>query len=302
MAVVKTERLTKVYRSGEGIWDIDLEVHKGEIFGFLGSNGAGKTTTIRVLLGLLHPTSGRAQVLGTDPLENEGIATRREVGYLPGELALYERHTGATIVEFFARNMGGEMIYQEEVMEALSFPRKDLQRKVGEYSRGMKQKLGLIIALQHRPRILFVDEPTTGLDPLIQLQVYGLFRDYVGSGGTVFMSSHNLSEVERVCNRVAIIRKGKMVALEEVNNLASRRIYNVEFSLKEELSPDELQEMGLKDLIISQKIVKGKISGRPDPFFRELLQKGTIEDLQWERGRLEDLFLEYYRSGEGEGQ
>jgi len=300
LTVLKTEKMTKVYPSGDGVWDIDLEVKEGEIFGFLGSNGAGKTTTIRVLLGLLHPTSGKVEVLGTNPLEKEGIEKRKEIGYLPGELALYEQHTGGTILDFFSGIFGYQNSNRKEVMDALSFNSRDLKRKVGEYSRGMKQKLGLIIALQHQPRVVFMDEPTTGLDPLIQLEVYKLLKDFVSPGGTVFMSSHNLSEVERVCDRVAIIREGKIIALEEVGELSRRKVYNVEFSLNPQISRKELEEIGLKEPVIVENLVKGKIPGSPDAFLRRILDRGEIHDLKWERGRLEDIFLEYYRPEVGD--
>ncbi len=298
MGIVKAEKMTKVYPSGDGVWDIDLEVKKGQIFGFLGANGAGKTTTIRVLLGLLHPTSGKVRVLGEAPLKEKGIEKRREVGYLPGELALYEKHKGIDLLDFYAKSLDGNTPYREEVMKALSFSRKDLNKKIREYSRGMKQKLGLIIALQHKPQLVFMDEPTTGLDPLIQLEVYQLLKKYVDGGGTVFMSSHNLNEVEKVCNRVAIIRKGKIVALEDVEELVRRRVYSVQFSLSPEPAETDLQEIGLREVNIEHGLVNGKLTGDPDAFLRKLLEKGKVQDLSCSRGKLEDVFLEYYRPEE----
>ncbi len=300
MTVIRTSNMTKVYSSGNGVWDIDLQVNPGEIFGFLGSNGAGKTTTIRVLLGLLQPSSGQTEVLGANPLSKEGVKRRKEIGYLPGELALYENHTGVELLEFFAESRGNNASYRNQVMEVLSFPRVDLKRKIREYSRGMKQKLGLILALQHKPRVVFMDEPTTGLDPLIQLEVYQLLKDFAAEGGTVFMSSHNLGEVERVCNRVAIIRIGRLVALEEVSELVRRRIYSVEFFMDPPPGEKELAEMGLQDFSTREGIIRGKIWGEPDDFLRQLLKRGQVKDLNWTRGRLEDIFMEYYRGEEGE--
>ncbi len=300
MAVINTSNMTKVYSSGNGVWDIDLEVNRGEIFGFLGSNGAGKTTTIRVLLGLLQPSSGQVEVLGADPLLKEGVKRRKEIGYLPGELALYENHNGIELLDFFAESRGKNASYRNQVMDVLSFPREDLKRKIREYSRGMKQKLGLILALQHKPQVVFMDEPTTGLDPLIQLEVYQLLKDFAAEGGTVFMSSHNLGEVERVCNRVAIIRIGRLVALEEVRELVRQRIYSVEFSVEPQPGEKELAEMGLRDYSWREGIIRGKISGDPDDFLRQLLSWGQVKDLNWTRGRLEDIFLEFYRGEEKE--
>lgn len=298
MGIVKAEKLTKVYPSGDGVWDIDLEVQEGQIFGFLGANGAGKTTTIRVLLGLLHPTSGKVRVLGEDPLGEKGIEKRREIGYLPGELALYEKHKGIDLLDFYAKSLDGKAPYREEVMKALSFSGKDLNKKIREYSRGMKQKLGLIIALQHKPQLVFMDEPTTGLDPLIQLEVYQLLKNYVDGGGTVFMSSHNLGEVEKVCNRVAIIRKGKLVALEDVEELVRRRVYSVQFSLSPEPTEKDLREVGMREIKIDHGVINGKLAGDPDAFLRKLLDKGKVQDLSCTRGKLEDVFLEYYRPEE----
>ncbi len=295
MVVVETSELTKVYASGDGIWGINIEVEKGDIFGFLGANGAGKTTAIRVLLGLLYPTAGKVRVLGEDPLKKAGILKRREIGYLPGELALYEECTGQELLDFFASSKGEDPKDRSRVMEAISFASSDLKRKVREYSRGMKQKLGIIITLQHRPRVVFMDEPTTGLDPLIQLEIYRLLQGYAADGGTVFMSSHNLAEVEKVCNRVAIIRQGKLVALEEVEKLRRHRVYSIEFTMDIKPQLEQLEKIGLKEADVLDGLIRGKISGDLDEFLRKLLKVGKVEDLNCSRGRLEDIFLEYYQ-------
>lgn len=301
MPVIETRELTKLYPSGAGIRDIHLKVEAGEIFGFLGANGAGKTTTIRLLLGLLRPDQGEIFVLGTNPLQGEGIPCRRRLGYLPGELALYSHLTGGALLSFFSQAMGGQGKEARDLAERLSFSREDFKGKISTYSRGMKQKLGLMIALQHRPELLIMDEPTTGLDPLMQLRVYELLDEYVQSGGTVFMSSHNLTEVERVCHRVAIIRDGRLLSIEDVEQLQRHSLYSLELLLDPLLSPTDLRELGLQDIHVIDDWVQGKFAGDLDTFLRAIMARSTIKDCSCVGGKLEDLFLTYYGQREGQG-
>ena len=208
-AIIETEKLTKSYGSHRGIVDLDLEVDEGEVFGFLGPNGAGKTTTIRTLLDHIRPTSGRARVFGIDTTADP-VAIHRRIGYLPGEFALYDKLTGGQTLEYFANLRGGvDRRYQRDLIARLDV---DPTRKFQEYSKGNKQKIGLVIALQHRPDLLMLDEPTSGLDPLVQQTFYAVIREAKAEGRTVFLSSHILSEVEKTCDRVAIIRDGRLVA------------------------------------------------------------------------------------------
>jgi len=202
-AVIRTEKLTKSYGSHRGIVDVDLEVQKGEVFGFLGPNGAGKTTTIRTLLDLIRPTSGKAFVFDIES-SDDPAAIHRRLGYLPGEFALYDRLTGGQTLEYFGNLRGGvDRAYQARLVERFDL---DPSRRFREYSKGNKQKVGLVAALQNKPELLLLDEPTSGLDPLVQQTFFELLRESVKDGGTVFLSSHILSEVERSCDRVAIIR------------------------------------------------------------------------------------------------
>src|SRR3954471_20613835 len=215
-AVIRTERLTKSYGEHRGIVDVDLEVRQGEVFGFLGPNGAGKTTTIRTVLDLIRPTSGRALVFGIESTVDP-VAIHRRVGYVPGEFALYDRLTGGQTIQYFANLRGGvDAAYQQALIERLDL---DPNRRFKELSKGNKQKVGLVIALQHRPELLILDEPTSGLDPLVQQSFYALVREAHEEGRTVFLSSHILSEVERTCDRVAIIRDGQLVKVDRTDAL-----------------------------------------------------------------------------------
>src|SRR6188768_14159 len=224
-AVIHTEKLTKYYGKHRGIIDVDLEVNEGELFGFLGPNGAGKTTMIRTLLDHIRPTSGRATVFGIETTVDP-VAIHRRIGYLPGEFALYDKLTGGQTLDYFANLRGGvDAAYQRSLIERLDV---DTSRKFREYSKGNKQKIGLIIALQHRPDLLLLDEPTSGLDPLIQQEFYGVIREAKDAGRTVFLSSHILSEVEKTCDRVAIIREGRLVRLDRTEALRDLAHHQVE--------------------------------------------------------------------------
>src|SRR6185503_11958667 len=224
-AIIQTEKLTKSYGSHRGIIDIDLTVNEGEAFGFLGPNGAGKTTTIRTLLDNIRPTSGRALIFGIETTADP-IAIHRRIGYLPGEFALYDKLTGGQTIEYFANLRGGvDAAYQRQLIERLDL---DPSRKFKEYSKGNKQKVGLIVALQHRPDLLILDEPTSGLDPLVQQTFYELIREAKAEGRTIFLSSHILSEVEKTCDRVAIIRDGRLVRVDRVESLRDIAHHQVE--------------------------------------------------------------------------
>src|SRR5512132_4360343 len=224
-AIIETERLTKSYGANRGIVDLDLEVTEGEVFGFLGPNGAGKTTTIRTLLDHLRPTSGRARIFGIETTADP-VAIHRRTGYIPGEFTLYDRLTGGQTIAYFANLRGGvDAAYQKALIERLDV---DPTRRFKEYSKGNKQKIGLVIALQHRPELLILDEPTSGLDPLVQQSFYALVREAKAEGRTVFLSSHILSEVERTCDRVAIIKDGKLVKVDRTEALRDLAHHEVE--------------------------------------------------------------------------
>ena len=220
-AAILLERMTKRYGRHRGVAGLDLEVAPGCVFGFLGPNGAGKTTTIRVLLDLIRPTSGAALVLGLDS-RRHSMAIRQRSGYLPGELSLYGRLTGDETLRYFANLRGGvDPGAVHALCERLDF---DPGKKVAELSTGNRRKLGLIQALMHRPELLILDEPTAGLDPLVQHEFYHLVEEAREAGQTVFLSSHNLPEVQRVCDRVAFVREGTLLAVEDVADLTGRAV------------------------------------------------------------------------------
>lgn len=224
-AAILTEGLTKRYGKSRGVVALDLQVEPGEVFGFLGPNGAGKTTTIRVVLDLIRPTEGRALVFGRDS-RRDSLEIRARSGYLPGELSLYPRLTGRETLRYLANLRGGvDWRYVAELSERLDC---DLGRKVADLSSGNRRKVGLIQALMHRPELLILDEPTSGLDPLVQHEFYHLVEEARDAGQTVFLSSHVLPEVQRVCDRVAIIREGELVALEDVAGLTGRAVRELE--------------------------------------------------------------------------
>jgi ABC-2 type transport system ATP-binding protein len=281
-------------RSGkpiEALTNLDLDIHEGEIFGFLGPNGAGKTTMIRLLLGYLHPSAGAASVLGFDS-ERDSIAIRARVGYLPGGIALYDTMSGADLLDYLCRLYRRAPSRREVLADRLEMSAATLQRPVRDYSRGMRQKLGIIQALQHDPELAILDEPTEGLDPLMQRAFYDLLAEIRREGRTIFFSSHILSEVERVCDRVAIIRQGRLVALQEVGLLLARRKRHVEMRLAG--TPPVLEGVaGVSGIHASDGLLTCQLEGDVGPFLRAL-QGAAISDLTIEPAHLEEAFLEYY--------
>ncbi|HET9161841.1 MAG TPA: ATP-binding cassette domain-containing protein [Solirubrobacterales bacterium] len=239
MAVIETDRLTKLYGGARGIEDVTVSIEKGEVFGFLGPNGAGKTTAIRTLLDLLHPTSGRARIFGLDS-RRDSVAIRARLGNLPGDFGYGRQATGREALRLLARLRRMDGLGRAEAL-AERF-RADLDRPLGELSRGNRQKVGLILATFHSPELLILDEPTSGLDPLMQEEFLALVAEERARGCTVLLSSHELDEVERVCDRVGIVREGKLIAVERVADLLGktqrRNLVEVEFA-----EPVELEDV-----------------------------------------------------------
>src|SRR5688500_9690622 len=221
-AAISTRALTKHYGSIRALTDLSLDVRQGETFGFLGPNGAGKSTTIRTLLGYLHATSGQASVLGMD-VATQSVEIRRLTGDLPGGTALYDALSGEQVLDYIGDMQGRQPHRRAELCERLELPASALKRKVRDYSRGMRQKIGVVPALQHDPELAILDEPTEGLDPLMQQAFYGILDDLRREGRSIFFSSHVLHEVERLCDRVAIIRAGRLMAIHDVGELLARR-------------------------------------------------------------------------------
>ncbi|MDO8483603.1 MAG: ABC transporter ATP-binding protein [Candidatus Limnocylindrales bacterium] len=273
--------------------ELTIEVREGEIFGFLGPNGAGKSTAIRLLLGFLQPTAGRAAVLGFDSVR-DSVEIRRRVGYLPGGIAFWDNLSGERLLDELADLSGRAPTRRAVLLDRLELSAATLRRPVREYSRGMRQKMGIIQALQHDPELAILDEPSEGLDPLMQRAFYGILDDLRRDGRTVFFSSHVLSEVERVCDRVAIIRLGRLVALEEVPALLARRKRNVELRLGG-LPPELVGVAGVSDVEVGDGWLTCRLEGDVGPFLAAIAGS-VIHDLTIEPARLEEAFLEFYEA------
>ena len=292
-AVIQTEQLTKSYGVHRGIVDVDLTVNEGEVFGFLGPNGAGKTTTIRILLDLIRPTSGHARVFGVETTADP-VAIHRRLGYLPGEWNLYDRLTGLETITYFANLRGGiDRSYVDELVRRLDL---DPSRRFREYSRGNKQKVGLICALQHRPELLILDEPTSGLDPLLQHTFNELLYEARDEGRTVFLSSHIISEVERTCDRVAIIRDGRIVRVDTVEGVRALAAHEVELRFAAPVAAAPFQALeGVVNLVEEGRTLRMLVTGPIAPVVRLAGQYDLVDFVSREPS-LEDVFLSEYES------
>jgi ABC-type multidrug transport system ATPase subunit len=293
-AVIQTEKLTKSYGEHRGIIDVDLTVNQGEVFGFLGPNGAGKTTTIRTALDLIRPTSGRALVFGIES-SADPVAIHRRIGYIPGEFTLYDRLTGGQTIQYFANLRGGvDAAYQRSLIERFDI---DPGRKYKELSKGNKQKIGLVIALQHQPELLILDEPTSGLDPLVQQSFYELVREARDEGRTVFLSSHILSEVERTADRVAIIREGRLVKVGSVESLRDLAHHQVELRFSGPVPAAEFQSLpGVSEVVADDHVLRMRVSGAITPVVQAAARYELLDFVSREP-TLEETFLAEYGQG-----
>jgi ABC-2 type transport system ATP-binding protein len=289
---LETRALTKSYGPHRGIVDVDLEVTPGEIFGFLGPNGAGKTTAIRTILDLQRPTSGVARVLGYDS-HHDAVAIKERVGYLAGDLALYERLTGRQHLEWLGHLRGG--VDETMVGDLAERFGADLDRPIRDLSKGNRQKIGLIQVLMHEPELLLLDEPTSGLDPLMQNEFLDVLREVVDQGRTVFLSSHDLDEVQRVAHRVGIIRDGRLVAVEAVDGLRHRAVRHVEITFAESVDPNALVQVpGVKDVAWRGEVASFSITGDLDAVVK-FAARHRVVDFISEPADLDEIFLDYYR-------
>jgi ABC-2 type transport system ATP-binding protein len=289
--IIQTEGLTKYYGKARGIIDVDLLVMEGQIFGFLGPNGAGKSTTIRTLLDFIRPTRGRATVLGLDS-HRDMLKIHARVGFVPGELALYPKLTGEQFLHYMANLRGGvEWEFVRELADRLDF---ELERKIKSYSSGNKQKLGLIQAFMHKPELLILDEPTGGLDPLVRQEFYALLKEAKQAGQTVFLSSHNLPEVERVCDRVGIIREGRLIAVEEVAALKSKALRHLVIVFD---GPAPVQDFinlpDVRDVSAVNSHLRCTVAGTLDAVVKQAARH-TVVNMISEEPNLEDIFLTFY--------
>jgi ABC-2 type transport system ATP-binding protein len=295
--VIQIKGLTKEYKTNSGPFraldSLDLQVEPGEIFGYLGPNGAGKTTTIRMLLDLIRPTSGTATILGMDA-QTDSVALHRRIGFMPGELALWDSEKSVNIIKYFARVRGNvDMNYVNELSQRLQF---DPTKKVRDYSSGNKRKLGLILALMHKPELLILDEPTSGLDPLMQQTFNHMMREIQNEGRTVFLSSHLLSEVQSICDRVGILRNGQLKAVERVDDLTHVDFHWVTLKLRDLAGMEERlrQVDGVTEVsVINGDKLKLRLHGDFDPLLKAVHDRYVI-DLHVQDPTLEEIFLAFY--------
>lgn len=293
--VIRTEGLTKTFGSMTALADLDLEVRAGEVFGYLGPNGAGKTTTIRLLMGMLRPTAGRGEVLGHD-VWTDSVAVHRVVGYLPGEPVLYPRLTGRQHIAYFlalrGRHTGTDEKRARALAERLDL---DLTRPARTLSKGNRQKLVVVLALMSAPPVLILDEPTSGLDPLVQQAFQALLREHTAGGGCVVLSSHVLAEVEHTADRIGVLRAGRLVAVERIDEMRAKSLHHVQARFADEVSAAEFAALpGVSDVSVTDHTLS---CSAPQTALDALLKRVTrhrIVDLGCAEAELEETFLTYY--------
>lgn len=307
-ALIQMNRLSKIYGAGKAqtraLSNLDLTVNRGEIFGYLGPNGAGKTTTIRMLLDLIRPTSGSASIFGLD-VRADSVEIHRRIGFLPGELNLWRGRTGRQIISYLAHVRGDAKRIIKQADELADRLKLDVSKKVRDYSSGNKRKLGLALAMMHSPDLLILDEPTGGLDPLVQQTFHEMMSEYRDKGRTVFLSSHVLSEVQAICDRVGILRDGELKAVESVERLTQVEFHWVEVKFREAV-PDrllgELADMAaVSDASVNGASIRLRLAGDFDPLIRRI-SGGYIENMRVEEPSLEEIFLAFYSGGEEDGR
>ncbi|MCS5643199.1 MAG: ABC transporter ATP-binding protein [Dehalococcoidia bacterium] len=287
---ISTTDLTKFYGTHRGISGVSLDINEGEVFGLLGPNGAGKTTCIRIFLDFIRPSSGSATVLGMDS-RSDSVEIRRNVGYLPGDFITYEKLTAEELLQYFANLRGGHLRKAKVLAERFDL---DLSRKIGELSRGNRQKVGLVQAFMSDPKLLILDEPTTGLDPLLQQEFHTLVLEEVEAGKTLFVSSHVLPEVEVICDRVGIIREGSIVAVEEVATLRKQTVTKIEIEFGQAISKAEFEGVdGVSEVTIKDHHLSCNVTGSVDSLIK-LAARYTVVNIQSGHPALEEVFLTYY--------
>jgi len=294
--VIATEALEKTYGRTRALAGLDLQVHPGEVFGFLGVNGAGKTTTIRILLDLIRPTAGAVRVLGLDP-RRDGVEMRRRLGYLEGDFVVDGRQSGHELLTYLGHLRGG--VPAARISGLADRLRLDLGRPIGALSKGNRQKVGLIQAFMHDPELLVLDEPTAGLDPFLQQEFTAMAREVVGEGRTVFMSSHVMSEVQKTSDRVGLIREGALVSVDTVESLRASATRRVEVVLAAAVPADAFTGVpGVSDVHVLGPVVRCRLDGPADALVKALATHEVIS-LTSEEPDLEEVFFDRYaREGE----
>ncbi|MFH0952550.1 MAG: ABC transporter ATP-binding protein [Patescibacteria group bacterium] len=289
MSVIEVKDLKKYFGKIKAVDGVSLSVDKGEVFGFLGPNGAGKTTTIRCMMDFVRPTEGSITLLDKNS-HYDSVDIKKDVGYLAGGTRLYGKWTGQDHINFIRRTGKSKEDMTDELIKRLDF---DPSRKVKTLSSGNRQKLGVIMAFMLKPKLLILDEPTLALDPLLQHEIYQILSEVTNNGTTVFMSSHNLAEVERVCNRAGIIRNGKIVAIENIHSLKEKRMYTVQVFFSDVC---DMNAFRLEGVEVKKEYPGGvtlKVTGDINPLLKKLINC-PVRDLEIEHASLEEIFLESY--------
>lgn len=290
MAAIQVQKLKKYFGKTKAVDGVSFEVNEGEILGFLGPNGAGKTTTIRCLMDFLRPDEGKIEIFGQDAQKNSATL-KGDIGYLSSETDLYNSWTGADHIHFLEKIRGISQ-FDEELVKNLKF---DPRKKAGALSTGNKQKLGLILALMHQPKLLVLDEPTVGLDPLLQNYIYEILKAEAAKGNTIFMSSHNLAEVEKICDRVIVLKEGKIIDTESINDIKRKRIYTVYAYFEGEVPKKELviNRVGLVEEFSDGLALR--IKGDIKPLLTKLASYKNLKDIEISHASLEEVFMEFYK-------
>lgn len=294
---IETIGLTKHYPGNViGVEDLSLKVENGEIYGFLGSNGAGKTTTIRMLLNLLFPTGGHAKIFGKDIVKNHKDICK-EIGYLPSSVRPHRYMTGENFLDYMSQLSGkNDKEYRQNLLNRFEFSDKDLKRKIKGYSSGMARKIALIQTFQHKPKMMIMDEPTEGLDPVMQHIFYELLKEYRMQGGTVFLSSHHLLEVEQVCDRAGIIRNGKLVAEEKIQHIMKHMSRTINIKFKNKINTLLLESDVWEITKKTDTTISAKLTGDINKVLK-LISQFDIKDMNLPNPSLQDVFLDYYKDG-----
>jgi len=294
--VIVIDNLFKSYGKVQAVKGISMRVEKGEIFGFLGPNGAGKTTTIRCMLDVIRPTSGTLRVLGLDT-QRDKMALHQRIGYLPGDVRLPGQMTGKQVIDYFSRLQGREPVLLQQLLERFDV---EMKRPLKAYSKGMRQKIGVVLAFMCDPEVLILDEPTSGLDPLLQRTFNEFLLEEQARGKTIFMSSHIMSDVEKVCQRVAVIRQGEIITIEEVEKLRQKAGQRVIVEFGDAVSADEVARMPGVSMVTSHNhAYHFNVSGSMDALIKALSRHEVLR-LQAEEAPLEEVFLKFYENPQAE--
>ncbi len=305
MNIIETNSLTKYYGKVKGIEDVSIEVKEGDIFGFIGPNGAGKTTMIRTLLNLIFPTKGKAKIFGLDCV-SKSKEIKKNVGYLPSDDNLYRKMNAYDMLKYFSKYYDMDASYfDKRVKELSSYLDADLKMKIGKLSRGNKRKISVIRSILHKPKLLILDEPTSGLDPLMQSHVLDLLKKEHDEGTTIFFSSHILSEVQKICNKVSIIKKGQIIKTDDIENLEKEHLKKVSIELKPTFKIEKLDIQGISEFEIANNTLKFMFDGEMEQLLSYLVNNNIhkhIENLLIEKSTLDEIFMDYYENKDKEAE